>query len=280
MGFKEFGPWMLSLAALAQFWIYLLWVNRRGRGKLEAFDTGRVELGFDANGPLIGLAGVLRAHAGEVFVRSLEVTLTADKDGIPRRFRWMASKPEFLPSLEAAGSWEMPHPFPVSAGATRRFNAVFQDPEAAADMQVLLLAYRQEWREAEAKVQERRTKRMPGEGDPDAAMKEAVSEFKRKEICAESYTLMDRRCYWEPGSYTLTLAVRAEGPVAGLSRSVAAGGNFRFNLGKHEAKRLKANCIAILDEPICAALGRASAPIQAVLAEFEGAPARAGLSPK
>src|SRR3954469_9454952 len=124
------GPWIFSLIALAQFWVWVL-LSRSGRRKhLDLYESGSVEIGFDANGPLIGLAGVIRPAEKEVFVQSMELTLVSEKDKSKRMFKWIAFKPNFLLPLAGARAWEMPHPFLISPGETHKFNIIFHDTEA------------------------------------------------------------------------------------------------------------------------------------------------------
>jgi hypothetical protein len=257
-GLREYGPWVFSFLALSQFWIYFL-LRRRGRKRLEAYASGTVEVGFDTNGPLIGLAGVLRPLDKEVFVQSMEVTLVSDKDKSKHEFRWIAFKPNFLLPLAGSRAWEMAHPFLVSPGDTHRFNVVLHDVETSRQMKAILQTYYHHWHETEAQIKER-TQRRPGVDGPDVS--DLITEFKRKDACVTSYTELDRQCYWAFGDYELTLKVLTEGGEADFTR------HFRFHLGKADAKSLKTNLVAILEEPIDAALGKTPVPCQCVQAEY------------
>jgi hypothetical protein len=259
--FREYGPWIVSILALSQFWIYYAFRRSRGRKALEAYESGSVEIGFDANGPLLGLAGVLRPLSKEVFVQSMQVTLIADKDKSKREFRWIAFKPNFLLPLVGNRAWEMAHPFLVSPGDTHRFNVVFQDVDAARDMKTALQLYYHYWHETETQMKERSLRRGAGEAT-DAGLADLVSEFKRKDTCVASYTELDRKCYWETGAYSVALKVITEGGEADFTR------HFRFHLTKTDAKQLKTNLVAILEEPIYSALGKSPVPCQTVQVEY------------
>ncbi len=236
-------------------------IHRVGKSsRLELYETGTVEVGFDANGPLIALAGVLRAADREIFVQSLELTLTCDRDKGKRSFRWIAFKPNFLLPLAGSRVWEMPHPFMVAPGEPGKFNVVFHDTEAFPMVKGVLQGYYHHWHEVERKIVERRSMK-PAEADT-ALHDDLIGEFKRTDVCVNSYTELNNRCYWEQGSYSLSLKVITEGGVADIVRA------FRFNLGKRDAKLLKTNCVTMLDEPIAGLLGKPATQCQAVQAEY------------
>lgn len=255
----EHGPWMLSILAVAQFWIWLALRKSRGRKRLEMYESGSIEVGFDANGPLIALAGVFRPREEEVFVQAMHVTVVSDKDKSKREFRWIAFKPDFLLPLEGAKAWEMPHPFLVSPGDTSKFNIVFHDVEAFQQMKGILQVYYHHWRETERRILEWRERHVEAaQGAHDAL----IADFKKQESCVSAYTELDRKCYWEQGSYGLTVKVVTDGGAGDFSRT------FRFTLGKMDAKILKTNCVTMLDEPIAATLGRPQVPCHLIQSEY------------
>lgn len=272
--FREQGPWILSILALAQFWIWFLLRKSGGRRHLGIYESGSIEVGFDANGPLIALAGVLRPLEREIFVQSVEATLVSEKDKTKREFRWIAFKPNFLLPLAGAKAWEMPHPFLVSPGDTRKYNIVFHDVEGFQHVKSVLQSYYHHWRETERRILEWRQRR--GGGVPAADAKgeheDLIGEFKKQEACVTAYTELNHQCYWEQGSYGLTVKVVTEDGAADHSRS------FRFTLGKLDANLLKGNCVTMLDEPIAATMGRAQAACQVVQSEY--IPAASGRAPQ
>jgi hypothetical protein len=268
---REQGPWILSVLAVAQFWIWFLLRRYGGRKQLELYESGSIEVGFDANGPLIALAGVLRPLEKEVFVQSVEVTLVSDKDKARREFRWIAFKPNFLLPLAGAKAWEMPHPFLVAPGDTRKYNVVFHDVEGFQQVKGILQSYYHHWRETERRILEWRQRRggtspavgagfPPPEGKADH--EDLIGEFKKLDACVTAYTELNQKCYWEQGSYGVTVKVVTEGGTSDYSKS------FRFTLGKLDAKLLKGNCVTMLDEPIAATMGRTQVPCQVVQAEY------------
>lgn len=270
-GLRENGPWILSVLAVAQFWIWLLLRKAGGRRRLELYESGSIEVGFDANGPIIALAGVLRPADNEVFVRAVEATLISDKDKTRREFRWIAFKPDFLLPSDGPRAWEMPHPFLVTPGGTRKYNIVFRDVEGFGQVKGILQSYYHQWRETERRILEWRQRRggpslASGAGFPPPDAKgdheDLISEFKKQDACVSAYTDLNQKCYWEQGSYSLSVKVVTEGGGADNSRS------FRFTLGKLDAKTLKANCVTMLDEPIAATMGRPRTLCQVVQAEY------------
>ncbi len=257
---QQYGPWVLSILALAQFWIWM-WTRHMGRGKqLEIYESGTVEIGFDANGPILALAGVLRSFNREIFVQSMELTLTSDRDKTKHAYRWTAFKPNFLVSLAGTRSWEMPRPFLVSPGEPCKYNVVFHDVEVFPQVKKILQGYYHNWRTVERQIMERRDQKIPGKDITEH--EDLISEFKRQDSCVNSYTELNHKCYWEQGSYSATLKVITEGGFANQIQ------NFHFNVGKQDSKLLKTNCVTMLDEPIAALLGKSPILCEAVQAEY------------
>lgn len=269
---RDYGPWVLSILALAQYWIGSWFRRSRAPAALEMYESGSIEVGFDSNGPLIALAGVLRPGHSETFVRAIELTVLSDKDKAKREFRWIAFKPNFLLPLAGAKAWEMPHPFLVRPGETSRYNIVFHDSEGGREVKRILQGYQHQWRDAERRILEWRQRRGPGgpaslDGKGDAH-DDLVAEFKRQESTLTAYTDLDRACWWEQGSYSLAVKVLSEGGPAMTKE-------FRFTLGKMDSKLLKSNCVNLLDEPIAATMGRGLAPCIVAQADYAGPAARA-----
>ncbi len=268
---REQGPWILSILAVAQFWIWFLVRKSGGRKHLELYESGSIEVGFDANGPLIALAGVLRPMDREVFVKSVDVALVSEKDKARREFRWIAFKPNFLIPPAGAKAWEMPHPFLVTPGDTRKYNIVFHDVEGFQQVKGILQSYYHHWRETERRILEWRQRRggpsqPAGSGLPPAEAKidheDLIGEFKKQDACVSAYTDLNHRCYWEQGSYGITVKVVTEGGAGDFTRA------FRFTLGKLDAQTLKGNCVAMLDEPIAATMGRPQSICQVIQSEY------------
>ena len=257
---QQYGPWALSILALAQFWIWLF-TRRMGRGKqLEIYESGTVEIGFDANGPLLAMAGVLRSFNREIFVQAMELTLTSDRDKSKHLYRWTAFKPNFLVSLAGTRAWEMPRPFLVAPGEPSKYNVVFHDVEVFPQVKKILQNYYHSWRAVERQILDRREHNIPA---LDAGGHEdLIGEFKRQDACVNSYTELNHKCYWEQGSYSAALKVVTEGGFADQIRI------FHFSLGKQDAKLLKTNCVTMLDEPIAALLGKPLTLCEAVQAEY------------
>ncbi len=256
----QYGPWILSILAVSQFWIWLMMRRISGGSRLELYETGTVEVGFDANGPFIALAGVLRASDREIFVHSMELTLTCDRDKSKHNFRWIAFKPNFLFPLAGNHSWEMPHPFTVSPGDPGKFNIVFHDTELFPEVKNILQNYYHNWHEVERKIEERRS--FKGKDSDYDSHEDLIKEFKHQDICVTSYNELNQKCYWEQGGFTLLVKVMTEDGTANITRQ------FKFKLGKRDSKLLKTNCVTMLDEPISTLMGKPVTYCQAVQAEY------------
>ncbi len=254
--------WAISLIGFSQFWIWMLWRRFAPARPLEIFPARNLEIGFDENGPVVAVAGIIRSPDDQVFIQSMELKLTHEKGKSTRTYRWLAFKPDFLLPNHAARSWEMPHPFMVSMGEARKFNIVFNDVDAFPNVKGILATYYHHWHETELRIQERRDRLNGDSGLTDQG--DLVSEFKHRDVCVAAYTELDRKCYWEPGVYDLSLAVHGE------NGALAATSNSRFTLEKSDTQILKSNCVLMLDEPIAAVLGKRLAPCKSV--QVEGMP--------
>src|SRR2546428_9072098 len=78
---KAYGSLALSIFAILQVWIYGVWKRYFRRGIIEVYETGLIEIGYSLFGPTIGLNGTLRALHHDVFIRTIELTVTRESDG-------------------------------------------------------------------------------------------------------------------------------------------------------------------------------------------------------
>ncbi len=231
---------------------------------LEIFPAGGIEVGFSPMGPFLSLAGIIRSLNQDILVHSMDLTVVADRDKSTYSMVWQAFKPHFLfqtaKEMVQDQKREMSHPFLVQAHNPYRFNIVFHDLHAEKEVKEILRDYEHQWHKVVRTVMERRDHRASGEVGENHL--DLVTDFKKQDICINSYTELNRKCYWEQGSYSLTLKINTEDALADQVCF------FKFQLEKHDASLLKTNCVSMLDEPIAELLGKTRPLFKTVLANY------------
>jgi hypothetical protein len=243
---KSYGVLILAIYGILQVWFIAFWKKYIRKGTINLYETGTIEIGYSTFGPTIGLNGTLRAINKEVFIKSIDLLVIREKDKSQHIFKWIAFRP---PKIDFAGtqpiSMEIPSSFLVSLGAPHRFNIVFNDNDLFEDIRPLFNDYIKEW----YKVVEQLTKIPPspsGVFQSEIATKqiEIIEEFRKNKIHVDTYTALDRKCYWEPGSYSLKVNIRTSKPDEVFTN------NYRFSITEPDSKNLKLNVITMLEEPV------------------------------
>ena len=150
---------------------------------------------------------------------------------------------------------ERPAGFMVSTSAPKRFNIAFCDTRVREKIQEIMAPVREEWRQALiqrgcfAGIEEARRANDPQRVQGWQNVRtEAFALFNTAPSMVQAYSLVQRRCYWEPGTYTLTACATPEPPTAPVEKK------WRFSLTSADAERLRLNVVEILrsslDEPL------------------------------
>lgn len=244
---KSYGILILAIYGTIQVWFIALWKKYVRKGKISIYETGTIEIGYGTFGPTIGLNGTLRALNKDVFVKSIDLEVVREKDRAQHVFNWIAFRP---PKIELAGtqpiSMEIPAGFLVSPDSPHRFNIVFNDAGLLEEIRPLFNEYISEW----LKVVEQLSKVWPPSvgvtPQPEIIAKqlELIEAFRKSPIRVETYTALDRKCYWEVGRYRLKINVRTSKPDKVFTN------NYRFSITEADSKNLKLNVITMLEEPI------------------------------
>lgn len=210
--------------ALLQPWIGKLLKHFFRRGSVDIFETGTVEVGYSTFGPTIGLHGTLRARDADAFVRAVRLDVEREKDKAEHSFEWVAFRAHRLfigrPDEMAL---ELPAGFLLPTSQPRRYNTLFHDPTVAAEVandgQQLAQAY------FDASLQQ-----------------QGFDDFAKLKPATDAFAAMTRRCYWEAGTYKLTLAVLTSRPDARFER------RYRFALTEADAHALQLNVVSMIRE--------------------------------
>lgn len=81
-----------------------------------------------------------------------------------------------------------------------------------------------------------------------------IERFRKSKIHVDTYTTLDRKCYWEPGYYELIIRVTTSKPNKTFDYK------YRFLITETDSNILKLNVITILEEPVAVYLRVSNPP--------------------
>lgn len=246
---RAYGTLILASLGFIQLWAIEAWKRFGRQGEVEIYETGNIEISYNFIGPTIGMNGTLRALNKDVFIRSIDLTIVREKDRAQHVFRWYAIRP---PKIDLVGtspvSWDIPSGFLLSPSKAHQFNITFNDNDLMDEFRPLFETYYSEWYKV---LEQLHTVCPPGAlpSPADNAQRTLLIEsFERSQFHVGLYTTLDRKCYWEPGRYRLSVNVKTSKPDKGFSN------NHRFTINDEDFRKLKLNVITMLRAPICSYL--------------------------
>ena len=256
---------IVATISLVQPWIIALWKKFWRRGKLEIYESGNIEISYGPFGPVLSLYGTMRSLHRDIFVKSIDLQIIREKDKSQHTFQWLAFRP-LLSELSSQQhiSSEIPYSFLVSSTSPHRYNIVFADLDLYNEIKPQNDKYISEW----FKLVERVKEKLPfteGVNIPPEAIKE-IENFRQSQIRIATYELLERKCYWEPGVYTLFFNVRTSKGNKTYTKK------YCFTLNEEHCKNLKLNVITILEEPISNFLRRKNYPYYYAYAQYKDEP--------
>src|SRR5437660_1351433 len=68
----------LAIVALVQPWLIALWKKFLLRGRIRAYPSANIEIGFSTFGPTVALQGTLHASHRDIFVTSAGMVVTRE----------------------------------------------------------------------------------------------------------------------------------------------------------------------------------------------------------
>ena len=232
---KGWGSLIIATVALIQPWVFAIWKKFFRSGAVDIYPSHRIEIGYSALGPTIGLTGTLRAVHRDQFVESMQVVLTKLKDQSRHTFDWVlfrAGKIYVTVQQREEMTAELVSGFMITTIQPHPYNILFQDAGTQSDMNSHMLAVHGEWQKALS---------APGSPERLANLDALYSEFMIEAgIVTTSYTALDRLMYWEPGRYSLEVMVHTTRPELSFSEEWA------FDLTPDDIKMLGVNPLVIL----------------------------------
>ena len=245
---KSYGAFVLAFIGFIQFWIKILWDKYFRKGEIDYHETGTIEIGYGNFGPTIGLNGTLRALNKDVFVKSIDLVVIREKDKSQHIFTWLAFRP---PKIDLGGSQpmllEIPSGFLISINSPYKFNIVFNDNKLFEEIRPQFNDYLVEW----YKIVEQLNKIIVPSGNSALQANylipkqtAIIQDFRKSKVHLDIYTDLDRKYYWEPCDYSLTINIRTSRPDR-IFRY-----NYHFLINEADSKNLRLNTITILEEPV------------------------------
>ena len=248
---------LIATVALIQPWLWAAYRRWFRKGQVQFYETGKIELGYSAAGPTVGLWGTLRGRLEDVFIRKIDLKIVRHSDSATHIFGWAAFRGDSL-----SGQPTVPHSFNVLKADAKPFNAVFRASVIESEIQALFLPVRDAWFQSPINVERRQALATQGTvgDDCNSRLQQAWIDFAKEPMITDCFTELGRKCFWDPGSYTLELRIYT--PSRGKPLAV----KWEFSLDETQSKSLRLNAVTLLDQ----ACGQsANVPLNFVHVEYE-----------
>ncbi len=246
MGWQGWS-FLVAAVALVQPWVIALWRRYFRRGDVRVYETrfGNIEVGYTANGATLSLLFTARAVHREQFVRDISVTVIKERDKSHHRFEWRFFRPLTIsPYPPYPEAMELPASFLLSPGQPRTLRIVFGDIDVEPEMRLISERVMALWEEhrpmieaGELDEEGRPYLGLVPPGDPSFP-REAARSFdgmSKTPAYREILTALDRRCYWEPGRYNMTVTVTT------TESATTHATTFGFTLTERDSRSLRSN---------------------------------------
>lgn len=244
------GVLIIALAALIQPWLISIWKKFFIKSYIDIFETGKIEIGYSTFGPTIGLVGTLRCTNGDFFIREIQVNLIKTKDSSSHKFNWGVFRTEKLTNTGDESSFELPYGFLLSTTLPRRYSIQFHDLQTQSELQNITNKVSEEWSSILYESMKDNPEQSFNQTSSEAELSQfsIYQEFSKTPIHVNSYTSLDRLCYWEIGEYSIEMIVFTSNP----------NHNFRnkwsFSINDKDQAQLRLNVVKIMQD-VC---GRSS----------------------
>ena len=246
---EKWGTLAVAIAALIQPYIYFLWKMAFRRGRIRVHSAARLEVGYSDWGPTLGLNGTMQCIHRECFVKAVRLDLVRLKDGAAHAFEWVAFRSQRISvGGKEEGTIELPVGVLVTPQQPYRFNIMFSDIETRDRIRERLQYLQDLWQATiPDNIIEVLTAALPVDATKQAreahvsnAVGKLYATFQTKREHVETYTFVQRQCYWEAGKYTLRATVEASSPDIVFQQS------WEFELTEDDADGLRNNAIRTL----------------------------------
>jgi hypothetical protein len=251
---------VIAAVALAQPWLYVAYRKFFRRGLIETHLTSNLDIGFTNFGPMITVGGTFRAVNRDIFISSIGLEVTREKDSSKHEFHWIGFFPRAIPLTPTAAeqsSFEVASGFMVLQNDPRRFNILFADSSTKEEMDSpLAKAY-------EALLSSKQGLGIDNLGgclryEPNKAMElltKIGNEYRKHPDYVSAYSDLTKICYWQAGAYQLSMDVSTARPNHRFTTRC------RFELSADDEKRLGTfNPLNMLELPLNTEIGQPGRP--------------------
>jgi hypothetical protein len=180
-------------------------------------------------------------------VKRITAKVIREKDGSSHTFDWRAFRPNIIhfnpsvpPPIQVASS------FLLTTSNPLKFNIFFVDEIFIAEITPKVSEIPRKWGEFKSeKIRElhalgKAAALLAGQSTGQVIDEAIFQEFSNAGKLTDEFTLLDRSCYWNAGSYRLEFAVETVRPDLSTIRE------YRFALTDEDARLLTLNSIGIL----------------------------------
>ena len=249
---EEFLKYVAVIYGVIQPWLIAFYRKFIRSGKIDIHETSRIEVGFSGTAPTIELNGTLRVLNKDVFVRSMELVITRDKDKAEHVFYWAAFCPPHISSMGIRMSpMEIPAGFLISQNSPHRYNIIFEDSDTSKEIEDLFNKYNAKCSDILAQLN---ILWPPRAGhDPSQKIKAKqqtlIEDFRNTDAYKDIRNHLASKCYWHHGNYNLLIKVITSKPDKVFSKA------FCFTISESDAKKLMLNVPIMVEEPILSYFG-------------------------
>lgn len=232
---QSFIPWCaLIIAALALLQPHLIAAYKKWlqKGRVDVHETYHIIIGYSFYGPTLQLNGTLRSRDRDVFVTKIELTVTKRCDSSVHRFAWSAF---WSPKIDAAGNpeeaGEIASGFLLRREEPKRYNTMFADVQTQDEIVRFILKVKQEWNTVLGNQEI---------SDIGGIIPVDFPAFSAREDVSNAVSEIERRCYWDAGTYLLDMQVFTSSPDRNFSRK------WRFDIREEDSTLLRQNALLLL----------------------------------
>lgn len=230
--FLNHGPTLTAIIAsiaLVQPWILFAWNKFFRSGRIDIYETGNIEIGYNSFGPTIGLAGTLKSSHPDFFIPRIQLILVKGRDHSQHIFEWCLFRSlKMTVGKEEEIALELPCGFMVMQSQPHRYNILFSDQPRLDEMRRIITSGKEAWyryRSDTTHILE--------------DVRTAYNSFNTSASHVTAYTALDRLIYWNPGNYRLCMIVETE-PGKSFRK------NWSFTLSDEDERSLRFNPIVLL----------------------------------
>ncbi len=229
---KGWGSLIIATVALLLPGAIALWKKFFRPGSVDVYESGPIDVSYGPWGPCLGLRGTLRAVHRDQFIRNIQLTVVKEKDNSTHVLDWLLFRAEKITGLGTEDiSAEIATGFMLLTTQPHRYSILFTDTATQNELKPHVEGLQAAWADYE---------REPATVAALLAKKDIYSPFIQSGgIHTETWAILERRMYWEPGRYSLEMRVQTTRPERTFTRK------WRFQITQEEFERLRLNALVL-----------------------------------